>query len=549
MYSTQDSTQNLEEFARRASRYRGGEINLNGKVTKHDSIAVRGGYATVFRGVLNPTGRRVAIKTARGGLPGDEETINRILREVHLWSKLHHENILPLLGITTDFDFTMSIVSPWMERGDARRYVKDIAIDPRPLIEGIARGLLYLHDLEPGTVFHGDLKGANVLMSDDGRPLLADFGFSYLTNSSFSVPLLEEVGGTLRWMAPEMFDSASRSAEADVWSFGMTALELFTRRDPFHRFRGRAVMSRIMKGPPDRPTDDDTCFRMTEEWWRLLCSCWRVEPQSRPTISRVIAMIDSIKRRATRTTADVDAALVQPFQGLNMHNNLPGPPVPPSSFPAEAGNQRTVNTVTIFTSKDNPLLTSVEVEITLVPDDTSGMYRSYWPIVWRTLSFPAHANMHHVIEIPDVVGVSTITDKGDGVFVCVNRTTVTASQQRHEFTFKNNRWESRLNMSIPPNVVRMENVCGKSDAFAACAITANHGAEPILHLGTLTNGNSTTFKWPIIFQAYVYNQYKRGQVLTSDNGNSGMHIDTRTTRDGVVQLYTANNQPTIRQVR
>ncbi|KAI6001265.1 kinase-like domain-containing protein [Pisolithus albus] len=364
MYSTQDSRQNLEEFARRASRYRGGEINLNGKVTKNDSVVVRGGFATVFRGVLHPTGRSVAIKTARAGLPGDEETINRILREVHLWSKLHHDNILPLLGITTDFDFTMSIVSPWMERGHARRYVQDIAIDPRPLIEGIARGLCYLHDLEPGTVFHGDLKGANVLMSDDGRPLLADFGFSYLTNSSFSVPVSEEFGGTIRWMAPEMFEFGKPSAEADVWSFGMTALELFTRRDPFHRFGGRAAVSRIMKGPPDCPTDDDTCHRMTEEWWKLLCSCWRVEPQSRPAISRVIAMIDSIERRATRTTADVDASLVQPFQGLNMYNNSPGRPVPPSSFPAEAGNQRTVHAITIFTSKDNPLLTSVEVCLT-----------------------------------------------------------------------------------------------------------------------------------------------------------------------------------------
>ncbi|KAI6124891.1 kinase-like domain-containing protein [Pisolithus croceorrhizus] len=283
MYSTQQSTHNLEEFGRRASRYRGGEINLNGKVAKNDWVAVRGGYATVFRGVLNPTGRRVAIKTARGGLPGDEETINRILREVHLWSKLHHENILPLLGITTDFDSTMSIVSPWMERGDARRYVQDIAIDPRPLIEGIARGLRYLHDLEPGTVFHGDLKGANVLISDDGRPLLADFGFSYLTNSSFSVPVPEEFGGTVRWMAPEMFEFGRPSAATDVWSFGMTALELFTRKDPFHCCRGRAAISRIMKGPPDRPTDDDTCSRMTEEWWKLLSSCWRAAPRSHPT--------------------------------------------------------------------------------------------------------------------------------------------------------------------------------------------------------------------------------------------------------------------------
>ncbi|KAI6101175.1 kinase-like domain-containing protein [Pisolithus sp. B1] len=384
MYSTQDSTHNLEEFARRASRYRGGEINLNGKVTKNDWVVVRGGYATVFRGVLNPTGRRVAIKTARGGLPGDEETINRILREVHLWSKLHHENILPLLGITTDFDSTMSIVSPWMERGDARRYVQDIAIDPRPL--------------------------ANVLISDDGRPLLADFGFSYLTNSSFSVPVPEEFGGTVRWMAPEMFEFGRPSAATDVWSFGMTALELFTRKDPFHCCRGRAAISRIMKGPPDRPTDDDTCSRMTEEWWKLLSSCWRAAPRSRPTISRVIEMIDSIKNLAYGTTADVDAALVLPFQSLNMRNNAPVSTIPQFGFPVEAGNQNAINTVRIFTSNDNPLLTSVEVVITLVPDDPSGMYRSYWPIAWRVVAWiPSRnqlnrelAEMQYVIEMPDV---------------------------------------------------------------------------------------------------------------------------------------------------
>ncbi|KAI6044495.1 kinase-like domain-containing protein, partial [Pisolithus marmoratus] len=146
------------------------------------------------------------------------------LREVHLWSKLHHDNILPLLGITTDFDYTMSIVSPWMERGDARKYVQNMSIDPRPLVEGIARGLRYLHDLEPDAVFHGDLKGANVLIANNGRPLLTDFGFSYLTNSSFSVPISDAFGGTVSWMAPEMFDGEIPSATTDVWSFGMTAL-------------------------------------------------------------------------------------------------------------------------------------------------------------------------------------------------------------------------------------------------------------------------------------------------------------------------------------
>lgn len=57
-----------------------------------------------------------------------------ILREAHLWSKLHHEHILPFLGITTDFDLIVSIVTPWMEKGNAYDYVQDRAIDPRPLV-------------------------------------------------------------------------------------------------------------------------------------------------------------------------------------------------------------------------------------------------------------------------------------------------------------------------------------------------------------------------------------------------------------------------------
>ncbi|KAI5993351.1 hypothetical protein EDC04DRAFT_2806703 [Pisolithus marmoratus] len=111
-------------------------------------------------------------------------------------------------------------------------------------------------------------------------------------------------------------------------------------------------------------------------------------------------------------------------------------------------------------------------------------------------------NTHYTIEMPDAVGVSTITDRGDGTFVCINRTTVTvgdpphperyrstirplANQQHQELTFKNNRWESRPDMSIPPSVVKMKNGCGTSYAFAACAISANQGAELVLHLGTL----------------------------------------------------------------
>ena len=56
------------------------------------------------------------------------------LKEVHTWSKLNHPNVLPLIGITTDFECTVSIVSPWMEKGNARDFVQNKSNDPRPLV-------------------------------------------------------------------------------------------------------------------------------------------------------------------------------------------------------------------------------------------------------------------------------------------------------------------------------------------------------------------------------------------------------------------------------
>jgi len=60
--------------------------------------------------------------------------IQRSIEEVHRLSTLGHENILPLLGINTKFDLTVSVVSPWMQRGNAHDYVKNEAIDPRPIV-------------------------------------------------------------------------------------------------------------------------------------------------------------------------------------------------------------------------------------------------------------------------------------------------------------------------------------------------------------------------------------------------------------------------------
>ncbi|KIM54861.1 hypothetical protein SCLCIDRAFT_30817 [Scleroderma citrinum Foug A] len=274
----------LRDLAERASRYC---TDLGDKVDRDITKIVRGGSAFVYRGILRPEGVPVAVKTFHFGHKSDS-----LLHEVHVWSKLCHRNVLPLLGITTKFDQTISIVSAWMTLGNAYDYVQNMEVDPRPLLVGIATGLQYLHSHKPNPIYHGDLKGLNVLISNDGRPLLVDFGFSFIVNSS---DVEGGRGGTPHWMAPEQFESdectALATAQADVWAFGMTALELFTRQRPFPEIDTlpRLIIRIILRGPPDRPSDETTCFRLTDEWWNICLSCWHSDPMTRPRISDILA--------------------------------------------------------------------------------------------------------------------------------------------------------------------------------------------------------------------------------------------------------------------
>ncbi|KAI6000349.1 kinase-like domain-containing protein, partial [Pisolithus orientalis] len=211
-------------------------------------------------------------------------------REVHVWSKLRHENIVRMLGISTQFDYTISIISEWMPLGNAHTYVQNIENDPRPLLEDVARGLDYLHSHELGPVVHGDLKGLNVLVSSDRRALLSDFGLTTLNLSTFNMTVDAIRGGSCHWMAPELLDDCPVSMESDVWAFGMTTLELFIRAVPFHDCNHAGnVFGRLMKRElPPRPTEQSTQFRLSDAWWAICASCWRYDPSSRPSMRGII---------------------------------------------------------------------------------------------------------------------------------------------------------------------------------------------------------------------------------------------------------------------
>ncbi|KAI6097166.1 kinase-like domain-containing protein [Pisolithus sp. B1] len=296
----------MHRLVDRASKF---SINLNGNIRRTlDRYPVRGGTAVVHHGTWIPHGTEVAIKTFSNALSEGEAELKRLLKEVHTWSKLHHENIVPMLGISTEFDFTISIISEWMPLGNAHEYVKNTEHDPRPLLEDIASGLDYLHSHE-FRVVHGDLKGVNVLVSGNCRALLTDFGLSTLNISTFSMTVDPKSGITLRWTAPELLEDGHASMASDVWAYGMTVLELFTRAVPFPDCRSTTgLMVKLTSGElHPRPPAESTQFRMTDAWWEICSSCWGHHPSSRPAMRDIVDRVKAAILQAGLASSHLDA--------------------------------------------------------------------------------------------------------------------------------------------------------------------------------------------------------------------------------------------------
>ncbi|KAL4081727.1 hypothetical protein V8B97DRAFT_84717 [Scleroderma yunnanense] len=113
---------------------------------------------------INPDGqvtRNLDVTITGNG--GNVIIVEEILCKVLSWSKIQHKNLVPVLGITTKFDHTISVVSEGMKMKNAYDYVQNSEIDPRSLLLQIANGLEYLHSYHDRPLIHGDLRGVSLI--------------------------------------------------------------------------------------------------------------------------------------------------------------------------------------------------------------------------------------------------------------------------------------------------------------------------------------------------------------------------------------------------
>ncbi|KAG8747176.1 hypothetical protein FRC12_014141 [Ceratobasidium sp. 428] len=156
----------------------------------------------------------------------------------------------------------------------------------------------YLHNREPPVV-HSGMRGDNILITDSGGGVLGGFGLTKaLENSTVNeripVALMAGKVESYRWMAPEMFaeDSPVLQTPSDVWSWGMTVLELISGQRPYHQHKHThlAMLNIQKRKRPLRANyaDFEKYALKPDDMWALLERCWAYEPRDRPTIDEVI---------------------------------------------------------------------------------------------------------------------------------------------------------------------------------------------------------------------------------------------------------------------
>ncbi|XP_054778341.1 G-type lectin S-receptor-like serine/threonine-protein kinase At1g11330 [Prosopis cineraria] len=190
----------------------------------------QGGFGPVYKGALED-GQEIAVKRlSRLSGQGMEEFIN----EVELISKLQHRNLVRLLGCCIEEEI---LVYEYMPNRSLDTYIfdplkqKSLDWEKRfTIIEGIARGLLYLHRDSRLRIIHRDLKASNILLDEKMNPKISDFGMAKLFRSSENQANTERIVGTYGYISPEYATEGLYSEKSDVFSFGVLLLEIISGR-------------------------------------------------------------------------------------------------------------------------------------------------------------------------------------------------------------------------------------------------------------------------------------------------------------------------------
>ncbi|CAK9192679.1 unnamed protein product [Sphagnum troendelagicum] len=220
------------------------ELNRATENFNPENVVGEGGFGKVYQGVLD-NGVLVAVKVLNCN-ENNQQGGREFVAEVQMLSRLHHRNLVKLIGICTE-DPERCLVYELIPNGSVESHLHGLSKSKPPYILnnpldwearvkialGSARGLAYLHEDSTPRVIHRDFKASNILLEDDFTPKVSDFGLAKAAGEvGNSQPISTQVVGTFGYVAPEYAMTGHLLVKSDVYSYGVVLLELLTGRKP-----------------------------------------------------------------------------------------------------------------------------------------------------------------------------------------------------------------------------------------------------------------------------------------------------------------------------
>ncbi|RWR75094.1 receptor protein kinase TMK1-like protein [Cinnamomum micranthum f. kanehirae] len=200
-----------------------------------ENILGRGGFGTVYKGELHD-GTKIAVKRMESGVISGKG-LNEFKSEIAVLTKVRHRHLVALLGYCLDGNERL-LVYEYMPQGTLSRFLfdwKEEGLKPLEWMKrlsialDVARGVEYLHSLAHQSFIHRDLKPSNILLGDDMKAKVADFGLVRLAPDG-KCSVETRLAGTFGYLAPEYAVTGRVTTKSDVFSFGVILMELITGR-------------------------------------------------------------------------------------------------------------------------------------------------------------------------------------------------------------------------------------------------------------------------------------------------------------------------------
>ncbi len=216
----------------------------------------RGGMADVYKGYRADLDRVVAIKLMHPFLAADEDFIFRFKREARAMASMRHPNIVTVHDFDVYEKDTYYLVMEFIGGGTLKEKLNDLVkkgeLMPLGQVLDIALAvtdaLAYAHDRE---MVHRDIKPGNIMLDENGRAVLTDFGIVKLVGGqSMAYTATGALIGTPAYMSPEQALGKPGDARSDIYSFGILLFQMLTGQLPFEADTPLAVVMKQVNDPP-----------------------------------------------------------------------------------------------------------------------------------------------------------------------------------------------------------------------------------------------------------------------------------------------------------